>query len=168
MPASDSVHITWDIPAHVAEVTEINFSMTPRSMRTASANTTTNEGNMNDAGNMMRNTQITPLRFEQPATTSGSHVVSAATGWDDNVNPFIVVDPPPVHIPGPDPIYPLQPGQTILPTLARLDPNRSHGFYIIFKGLKIGIFYTYWCDVLSINIHSIYLIQHTGLKSSLC
>ena len=168
MPASDSVRITWDIPAHVAEVTEINFSMTPRSMRTTSANTTTNEGNMNDAGNTMRNTQITPLRFEQPATTSGSHVVSTATGWDDDVNPFIVVDPPPVHIPGPDPIYPLQPGQTILPTLARLDPNRSHGFYIIFKGLKIGIFYTYWCDVLSINIHSIYLIQHTGLKSSLC
>ena len=67
---------------------------------------------------------------------------------DDPLNddPFLVVDPVLVPIPGPDPIYPLQPGQNILQTLPHLDANHSHEFYIIFKGLKIGIFYAYWYD----------------------
>ena len=74
---------------------------------------------------------------------------------DDPLNDdlFLVVNPVLVPIPGPDPIYPLQPGQNILRTLPHLDANRSYGFYVIFKGLKIGIFYAYWYDyfILSFN-----------------
>ena len=119
----------------------------------------------NNPGNTLTTPRVAPLRFTSPAAGSHARPGAFAVDSDDhsvddplNDDPFLVVDPVPVPIPGPDPIYPLQPGQNILRTLPRLDANRSHGFYIIFKGLKIGIFYAYWYDYFLLSFNGTCLI----------
>lgn len=44
---------------------------------------------------------------------------------------------------GPHPIYPLQPGEMSPPQRIFRD-NRAHGYYVVFQGLRIGIYHEYW------------------------
>lgn len=43
----------------------------------------------------------------------------------------------------PRPIYPLRPGDEA-PPLRTFDPSRTHGYYVVFVGPRLGIFHEYW------------------------
>jgi hypothetical protein len=114
--------------------------MTPRS-----ADVTTTPGTPQHVTTPVRS-PITPFRVPgYNPSPQASHVPYADTARLDD--PFVVIEAPaslPTVTFGPEPIFPLLPGQPLSLTLPRLNANRTHGFYVIIRGLKIGIFYCYW------------------------
>jgi hypothetical protein len=111
--------------------------MTPRSARTMDTPVT------DEAPIAAPQFHPEPANAQPLADTSSEH--DRDTSLDDL---FFITSGPIVHTRAPDPIYPLQSGQTGPIPLPPLDPYRAHGFYPIYKGRKIGIFYNYWYDLL--------------------
>lgn len=44
-----------------------------------------------------------------------------------------------------EPIYPGRPGQHAIMHPYPLSDKWAHGYYVVFCGPKLGIFYAYWC-----------------------
>lgn len=134
---SDSnVHISISIPACIAAMSDLNISLTPRP-----AHITTNRG-VRNSDHRSQSVPVTPPVFRPiPAPL---HMPPASPARH---RPAPTPSPEsPASRPAPllEPIYPLRPGRHSIRHQYRLSQDRAHGYYVVFRGPKLGIFYTYW------------------------
>jgi hypothetical protein len=141
----DQVHISFSLPASVAAQTDIAFTFSPRRSRILRT----------DDGDDARDFVPTLLKFDKhdnnpvtsvatsAAPTSLTHRSTNTFGQQDfSLAPAKLFDLD--EICAPDPVYPRVKG-----TVHPMDPLPESSiapmkYYVVWKGLKIGIFYDVW------------------------
>ena len=165
----DTIKILFTIPASIAAGSTFVLTLTPKDAREGTQPQRTipvedagiplqpcsSPGNGEDSGipdtsdhpflivSRGRSTTPAPARTSQPQTPKAS-----ITRLNQPQSPSVssrrqgaIVDVDYNHSAWP--VYPL-PGRTTIPLQPHLSINLTHGWYVITKGLKLGVFWDYW------------------------
>lgn len=138
-----SVNITVSVPASIAAMSDLTISLSPRPVRVRSTATQPQQQRSMTPPQspVMRPRQHRPA---PPSTPPSSP--ARLPGQQTPTLPYVPLTAL-VHSPASqlEPIYPLRPGRHLRHQYL-LSQDRAHGYYIVFRGPKLGIFYTYWYD----------------------
>lgn len=135
--SNSNVNISISIPAGIAAMSDLTITLSPRSPRVQSP-----------AMQPMQQRLIMPP--QSPVMRPRQH--RPALPVSPALRPGQLTPPPPspsftasVHSSTSQlkPIYPVRPGRNIRLQYP-LSQERTHRYYVVFRGPKLGIFYTYW------------------------
>lgn len=129
----DMVRISVSIPAPIAAGVELSFTLTPRRPGMAEVLDSPTGGHFkSQQGN----------KLTRPCPTSDDHfAVKPLNPVGSGKTAAKVID---IDLEdSPVPIWPVD-GLDQLPSQPSLDRNRAHGYYVVLRGLKIGVFWDYW------------------------
>lgn len=161
----DTIQISFSIPTSVAAGSEFTFTLMPRKHHS-------NMPRILDNNSPPRQMSSLPVSSSQVKNDPFVITHSVASNADDDVfmtttrgrslPPAFESSPQPLspqvscrstqkqspvvdidHYSSSWPVYPV-PGRDTIPQQPKLNSERAHGWYVITRGLKLGVFWDYW------------------------
>ncbi|KZP08768.1 hypothetical protein FIBSPDRAFT_901006 [Athelia psychrophila] len=130
----DPTHLEIRLPAWIMDFSDISINISPR-RGTAQAR----EVNQRPA------TPIITMAYHHETPVADTSTPPPPI--PDRTRPRVPLRTQPSQVnAGPQPIYPLQPGE-VPPRPRILRDDRTHGYYVVFIGPRLGIYHEYWSDI---------------------
>ena len=143
----DQIHISFSVPASVAAQTDITVTLSPRRGRILRTDDIGDTADLQVVPRLLRfdgddNKPVVPVASNVASARSTHRLANTCGQRDFSLANLKILDID--EIGAPDPVYPCAEG-----TVHPMDPLPENPvapmkYYIVWKGLKIGIFYDVW------------------------